>query len=209
MRYPQWATPERRAHLVAMWSRLGNRCLLGHLGCSEPEHFVHTRVKPEVVGVPVALKVVGKDGTVRVLNTHQPRKVYVQTAEWVGGIYYLVEDEVVQEWVSDDRAERAALLQAERRRLHDDQYRIRQGQWDNVAREQWSERHGIYYLEGMTVDALTHKRVAKVRIASSPVRLWVTMPSQNAKRKARRYGKEGARSDDEAIVQAVKHYLNS
>lgn len=130
------------------------------------------------------------------------------TGQLVGGRYFLVEETLVHEWVADDRAERAALLQAEQERLHPREL-IYQGRFDSLAREIYRAEHPLYFLELLGITALSKRRVARVRIACSPVRLWVELPSKNAIRQAKRYGREGPKSLNEAITQAVHEYQNS
>ena len=209
MTLPKWATPERQAQLIGLWGQYGNRCLLGHPTCPVQEHYLHHKVKAEVVGIPTAVKVEGRDGVTSIWNTHLPQTVLVKTTDWVGGLYFLREEAVIAEWVADDRAERVALSRLEQRRLHQDHRKLLSGRWDTTAREVYHASHPLYYLEVVGVSALTFKRVARVRIACSPVRLWVELPSKNAIRKAKRYGAEGPRSINEAITQAVNAYLSS
>lgn len=206
---PKWATPERQAQLTGLWGQYANRCLLGHLTCRVEEHYLHTRGSSEVVGVPAAVKVEGRDGVVRTWNTHLPHTVLVEKTDWVGGLYFLREEAVIAEWQADDRAERVALLRKEQRQLHQDNRRLIGGRWDTTARERHHAEHPLYYLAVVGVSALTKKRVARVRIACSPVRLWVELPSKNAIRQAKRYGAQGPKSINEAIVQAVHEYRAS
>ena len=109
------------------------------------------------------------------------------------------------EWVADDREERAYLRKLEQERLHPTE-RIRQGGFDSIARDIFLSAQPSHYVEGQSVDVLRQQPVVKVRVASSPVRLWVDMPpSKSAIRKARRYGKGRLA----AIEQAVSDYHNS
>jgi hypothetical protein len=39
---PKWATPERQAYLVKLWTEYGNKCLYGHTACFDPSHYVYT-----------------------------------------------------------------------------------------------------------------------------------------------------------------------
>ena len=210
MNLPQWAKPERRAHLVSLWQELGNRCLLGHPNCPELLHYLHHRKKAEVVAEAVKLPVMDKERGLPkhgvYLDAHLIRRVVVETSEWIGGLYFLKEGELIQDWVADDREERAALERLERARLHQDETRFRRGQFDTLRRQSYREAHPVYHLEGIGVSALTRQRVAKVRIALTRVRLWVELPSKSAQRKARRYSKGEAQSINQAIVQAVKDY---
>ena len=75
-----------------------------------------------------------------------------------------------------------------------------------------------FFIEGLGISGLTYKPFAKLRLASSFMRLHVDLAdtlkpvSKNKKRKALRYGKIPNELQDKihnACWLAVKHYLNS
>jgi len=106
--------------------------------------------------------------------------------------YYI--DGLVREWVSDDKAEREALWKRELQLMH--QMPDRKGwkrRFDPVSKETFLTDRPPYYLEAVGVSGLTFTRVAKVRIPSTYMRLFVDVAkaktqSKNQRRKARRYG---------------------
>ena len=37
--YPNWATPDRRTHLIRLFIRSKGFCVFGHLNCDNPDHY--------------------------------------------------------------------------------------------------------------------------------------------------------------------------
>ena len=110
------------------------------------------------------------------------------------------------EWAAEDREERAYLLKLEQERFHPKD-RIHQGRFDSIARDIFLSAQPSHYVMGQTLDVLRQQPVALVRVASSPVQLWVDIPqkpSKHALRKAR-----WLRKQQSVIEQAVSDYHNS
>jgi hypothetical protein len=188
---PRWATAARKARLVELWARYGNRCLQGHRTCPDPSHYVPVSSTGQAL----------VDGQGR---THLLR------------LYDLKSEGAVRHWVSDDAAQRMAEWKAEQERLHGDQRRFRQGEFDCLRRQLYKESQPPYRLVALTVDSLTFRPVALVRVSSTIVSLFVNLPnpmvgvSKSARRKARRYGKplpeDAARKAEKAIATAVQDW---
>ncbi|MDY6912057.1 MAG: hypothetical protein SVM79_06875 [Chloroflexota bacterium] len=126
-------------------------------------------------------------------------------------------EDLIHDWIGDDRAERQALWQAEQREMHFLNERGKLGsQFDSVAKEVFYAKQPLYYVEGLGISGLTFKPFAKVRLSSSYTCLHVDIShavkgiSKNRKRKAIRYGKlpyELWNTIDQTCSLAVKHYL--
>ena len=176
---PQWATPQRKAHLVRLFLESGGFCIFGERFCPHPEAHHY---EPFIEGV-------------------------------------------IREWVADDRAQREALWRLERARMHRiPDRRFRQGRFDTIRRELFLAHQPPYYLVGMGIDALTFRRVAKVRIASTYIGLFVAVGgavlrqaqdtiqgvSKSKRRKAARYGKalpqEATASIGKLVGKAVQDW---
>ena len=180
---PRWATAVRKARLVMLWHRYGNRCLQGHRACPERDHYV----------------LVDAQGRTQLLR-----------------LYDLKSEETVRYWVSDDAAQRMAEWKAERERLHRDQRMFRQGEFDSLRRQLYKENQPPYTIVALTVDSLTFRPVALVRISSTIVSLFVNLEepmgavSKSARRKARRYGKalpeEAVKKAERTIAAAVQDW---
>jgi hypothetical protein len=118
---------------------------------------------------------------------------------------------LIRYWIAEDRAQREAEWQAERRRIHRvPDTRFRQGRFDTVSRAEFLARQPDYYLVAMSVDALTFRPVAQVRIPSTYVHLFVEIGpalkglSKSARRKASRYGKPLPKETQETIGTLVQ-----
>jgi hypothetical protein len=129
--------------------------------------------------------------------------------------------ELIAHWSRDDRAQRQAEWEAERRQLHslgERRYPLR-GQFSTISQDIFFAEQPQHYLEGLGISGLTFKPFAKVRIASSYMRLFVDLGdalkgvSKTKKRKAIRYGKALPPMVQKRIELlcslAVRHYLNN
>ena len=131
--------------------------------------------------------------------------------------YVNVCEDIIHDWIADDRAERQALWEIEQRAMHDLHERGRLGgQFDAVAKDVFFGNQPLYYVEGLGVSGLTFKPFAKVRLASSFTCLHVDIShavkslSKNRKRKALRYGRlpnELWDTIEQTCSLAVHHYL--
>ena len=124
---------------------------------------------------------------------------------------------LIQDWAIDDRAEREAAWQAERKAMHalNERGRVR-GQFNATGKDAFYAVQPTFYLDGLGISGLIFKPFAKVRVSSSFVNLHVDLGntlrklSKNGRRKAIRYGKalpqELQAEVDELCRQAVRHY---
>jgi len=112
-------------------------------------------------------------------------------------LYELKWQEAIRQWQEDDRRQRQAEWQAERKAIHslaERRYPLR-GTFSTVSKDIFFGEQPQFYLEAMGVSGLTFRPFAKVRLASSYITLFVDLGdiqkriSKNAKRKAYRYGK--------------------
>jgi hypothetical protein len=129
--------------------------------------------------------------------------------------YELYIDSLIADWIREDKAQAKAEWQAEQKRLHslaERRYPIK-GRFNAIGKDIFFAEQPQYYLEGIGISGLTFKPFAKIRLASSYMRLHIDLAdslkdaSKNAKRKALRYG----RLTDTAqarINRAVRHYLD-
>jgi hypothetical protein len=93
------------------------------------------------------------------------------------------------------------------------------GQFSAIAKDIFYAEQPSHYVEGLGISGLTFKPFAKVRIASSYMRLFVDLGDtlkdvpKVKRRKAIRYGKalppEAQRRIEQTVRQAVKHYLSN
>ena len=219
---PKWATPDRQAHLVKLWVEYGNKCLHGHTACPEPSHYLYTEPKGVKTAIPVKLPcrdsegnpIKDKDGNQLYLTVYGTKTVTVYEPK-IARLYELKSETAIKAWVEDDRANRQAQWQAERRALHSlgERRYTNRGEWSAIGKDVFYTNQPQFYLEGIGISGLTFKPFAKVRLASSYMRLHIYLDDslkgmgKNARRKAIRHGTltDTAR---QRIRQAVRHYLN-
>jgi hypothetical protein len=223
---PKWATNERQAQLLTLWARYGNRCLLGHTACDDFEHYVYHRPKPLFGIKPKPIKCVDRYGNPILDNNGQPLWTveYKPIPHWVSNpevirLYDLKLSEVIGDWIAEDKQAKAYERKAIARLLHTipEVGKLR-GQFNAISRDIYHESQPIYFIECLGISGLTFKPFAKVRIASSYVRLHVDLKaplanvSKNRKRKFIRYGKglpiEVQREVELSCNQAIAHYLS-
>ena len=149
------------------------------------------------------------------------RSHYVLVDEATGQVellrlYDVKSEDAIRYWVSDDAGQRMAEWKAERERLHRDQRHFRQGEFDSLRRQLYMENQPPYTIVALTVDSLTFRPVALVKVSSTIIRLFVDLPnpmvglSKSARRKARRYGKglpeETFQKAEKVIAAAVQDW---
>ena len=133
--------------------------------------------------------------------------------------YEIYIDDLVADWIADDRAQRQAEYQAEFEARHSTNERTYplHGRFSGIGQDIYYDNQPEFYLEGLGISGLTFKPFAKLRMASSYIRLHVELEnilkpmSKSKKRKAIRYGKIPKDIQDKISVQcwqAVKHYMN-
>lgn len=173
---PKWASPERQAHLVKLWGDYGNRCLQGHSACFDLTHYI--------LETPKALKL-----------PYASKPYYVPQLELIR-LYDLVERQVIQDWIREDREARAYLNRLMSRSLHRlPELGSLRGTFNAISRDIYHDNQPQYFIEALGISGVTLRPFARVRIASSYTHLHVDIAqplkalSKNRKRKCIRYMK--------------------
>lgn len=222
---PKWATNERQAQMIDLWAKYGNRCLLGHTACMEFEHYLYHKRKP-LFGIEAKLKACEKDGVPILDSNGKPLMTveYKSIPHWVTTpevirLYELKLAEVIGDWIAEDKQAKAYERKAISRMLHSipEVGKLR-GQFNAISRDIYHESQPTYFIECLGISGLTFNPFAKVRIASSYVRLHVDLKaplanvSKNRKRKYLRYGKglpiEVQKEVELTCNKAIAHYLS-
>ena len=196
MQYPQWATPQRRALLV--------------------ELFQHSRLVWLSPDSPI--RGFCMDGQCSKVSPANPAP-YCQECERFFQNYI---EPIIKGWIADDKVGQTALWRQEQRRLHHmtDERGWRNQLFDPVAKDVFFQQQPPYYLEGVGISGLTFTRIAKVRVSSTPVRLFVDVAEskqpkklgQNARKRLRRRAgllMEEDRTIDQLCSAAVKDFNQS
>ena len=197
MEYPQWATPQRRALLVELFQR-------STLVWLSPDSPIRGFCMDSQCSMSADNPVPFCQGCPRFFQN------YIEP--------------VIKGWIAEDKVEQAALWRQEQRRLHHmtNERGWRNQRFDPVAKDVFFQQQPPYYLEGVGISGLTFTRIAKVRVPSTPVRLFVDVASskmsklsKNARHKAKRYGKgigllvQEDRTIDQLCRAAVKDFKDS
>ena len=222
----KWANPERQEYLVKLWVQYGNKCLLGHRACPIREHYTH--LEPRLIHVPKPTLQACRDKDGNPIHDLKGNTVYITVYPLVGTIehtktecrlYELKSEKLIKDWITDDKAQRQVEYQAEYRARHST-YERRfplHGRFSAISQEIFYDSQPEYYLENLGISGLTFKPFARVRIASSPMRLHIDLGdsfkglSKCKKRKAVRYGKIPKDLEDrinDVCWKAVKQYLS-
>ena len=127
---------------------------------------------------------------------------------------------LIDGWKAEDREQASLDWKAERKAIHslgERRLPIR-GRFSNIAKDIFFDKQPLYYLEALGISGVKLQPFAKVKIASSYMRLYIDLGtslrgiSKNKRRKAIRYGKELPKSIQERIAEkvslAVRDYLN-
>ena len=201
---PKWVNATRQDYLVKLWTKYGNQCLSGHKACPVLAHYVHYDSK--MVLVPHAKTIPCVDthgnplkdsqGNPLYLTVFELRKDYLKTKR-IDRLYELKSEAIIKDWIADDQRQAYESWQAEFANRHkdDDRKYPLHGKFSGIAKDIYYDRQPQFYLENLGISGLTFKPFAKLRLASSNVRLFVDIAavlkplSKNRKRKALRYGK--------------------
>ncbi len=205
MEYPLWATPQRRAILVRLFQQSGGFCVHGHKPCPDPLHHFEFWIDGEDVVAEVTEYITepmpfkGSE-TGFVMNAKTPVKVFRKIH--IPGL--------IDQWKQEDREKAQALWKREQQELTQAPDHKGWGRrFDPVEKELFLLARPPYYAHGIGISGLTFKRVAKIRIPSTYIHLFVEVPkkqSLNARRRAQRYGKGTTGTTDERCLLAVKDF---
>ncbi len=110
---------------------------------------------------------------------------------------------LIADWKASDSEDQRWAWLLEQRAMHRIPEKLRRGRFDSVAQDAFGARQPSYYTEGFTVNAFTFTRMAKVRIPSTHMRLFVDVPklSKNKRRKLKRYQGIDLHAQLQAAVQ--------
>lgn len=128
-------------------------------------------------------------------------------------------EELISDWIADDRERIQAEWLEESKHLHslgERRFPLR-GQFSAIAKEIFYARQPQFYLLGLGMSGLTFTPFAKVRLANSYINLYVDLSdtlgkvSKSKRRKAVRYGKplplELQGEINLVCKSAIDHYL--
>lgn len=220
-------TPERRRQLIELWLEYGNKCQLGHTACPEPSHYLYPIPQSERVPIVSIQRCTDRNGNP--LNDSEGKPLFIEVYKYKSQSYNLtgearlyerIETEVIQDWIREDREARAYQRRIERLTLHriPERGKLR-GTFNAISRDIYHDSQPVYYLETLGISGLTFKPFAKIRLASSIVRLHVDLAepfkglSKNKRRKAVRHGKTLPVPVQKAVElvcnRAIQHYLST
>jgi hypothetical protein len=195
MEYPKWATPQRRALLVELFQR----STLVWLSPDSP-----------VRGLCM-------DKQCSKISSDNPNPF----CQECGRFFQKYIEPVIKFWIAEDKLEQAELWRREQLLLHHtpDRWGWQNQHFDPVAKDVFFQKQPPYYLESIGISGSTFTRIAKVRVPSTNVRLFVDVAksktSKNARHKAKRYGKnigllnEESRTVDQLCSAAVNDFKDS
>jgi hypothetical protein len=192
-------------------------CLEGHRACSDLSHYiVDDEVKMVWVSEFKEQEGLDKSGnrTGVMLTVRETKKVPVKVESYLARMYNKVTEAAIDSWKAEDRDRRSYEWRLEQQPLNDGTYGKYGSRFDPVARDVYFQNRPEYYLVGMGVSALTHQRVALIRVPNTSAHLFVDCSdtvqelSKNAKRKMKRYGRVPAmyKTIDEKCKQAVRDW---
>ena len=127
---------------------------------------------------------------------------------------------VIGYWKAEDREAQRLDWIAESRAIHSlgERRTPITGRFNNISMDIFHDKQPLFYLEGLGIDGLILQPFARVKLASSYMRLYVSLGdslrgiSKNKRRKAIRYGKPLPKSISERIAEkvslAVRDYIN-
>ncbi len=134
--------------------------------------------------------------------------------------YEVFIESLIDDWKAEDREQARLDWEAQSKAFHSlGERRLPiEGRFNNISMDIFHDKQPLYYLEGLGMDGLILQPFARVKLASSYMRLYVSLGdslrgiSKNKRRKAIRYGKQLPKSISERIAEkvslAVRDYIN-
>ena len=192
---------------MRLFEQSGGFCVHGHRPCPDPLHHYEYFIDGADVVVE-ATEYIREPAPCKASDTgfvivKKPVKVFRK----------IHLEGLIDQWKAEDRAKAQALWKRELQLMHQAPDHKGWGRrYDPVSREQFLLSQPPYYLEGVGLSGLTFKRVAKIKLPSTNLRLFVDVAkakvqSKNQRRKARRYGQVTANETlDEVCNLAVKDF---
>src|SRR5919106_662807 len=136
MAKPQWSTPERQRHLVQLFQKYGNYCLLGHRTCPNLKHYITRDVKmvweTEVNEEPGMDRSGNKTGIM--VKVHKSQKVPLYSEPYLARLYNKVSEAAIHSWVAEDRDRSSYKWKQEQQTTNDGTYGKYGSTFDPVAR---------------------------------------------------------------------------
>lgn len=133
--------------------------------------------------------------------------------------YELFIDSLIANWQADDREQASLDWQVESKALHSlNEPKYTMGRFGSISRIIFYDQQPLFYIEALGISGVKLQPFAKVKMASSFIRLYVDLGdslkgiSKNKRRKAIRHGKPLPATTEarvrELVWLAVRDYLN-
>jgi hypothetical protein len=228
--------PERKAFLVDLWYKYGNKCRLGHINCPDETHYLRMKSKivlsvkrekfVEIINPNTCKPILDKAGDPCFNKIQEVKKSIVQyqslpviieddIERWATD-YDITKDNLKVIWIQADRAETVAKYQAEYDIRHKVSDRLPlHGRFCGIAKDIYYDAQSVYKIDyfGMTHD---FKPFAKVIFNATGNGIFIDLSetlshlSRNRRHKIIRYACNGKIDDliDTAIYKAVNGYLS-
>lgn len=231
MTTPKWINPERQNYLASLFVRSQGFCIYGYSPCKG--QWQTETITGCIYGKPCNKPVIG-DFCPKPNYEHPSIKLPCQLVYKVKSVwkcayadkacykpyeshYTHVESDLIKRWSMEDRQATLDKLKVESILLHktNDRPIPLRGQFSGIAKDIYFDNQPDYFIEAYGLSGLNFKSFAKIRLASSPIRLFVTIEdtfkglSKNQKHKAVRYGKVSSKLQariDLACIDAVNHF---
>lgn len=118
--------------------------------------------------------------------------------------YEIVSEEIIADWIGQDREERKALWEKEQRELHRLPQIYKRGPFDSIRRWEYLDNRPIYRIKAIGVNPFNHHRTAQVEIPGLRTTIWIDLAgikcSKSKLRKVIRYQRGAIPKDIEQAV---------
>jgi hypothetical protein len=170
MSFPQWATPERRAHLAKLAE------LTTHL--YEIDLFTGKLRHPIIDGQGKRTVIAKSRYQWEMLTKKTPEGHEYHSLRPLGRLPHLVtvnDTGIIGAWKADDRARRAQLRKLEGRHLHAMPQIYKRGPFGTLEREQYHAQRPVFEIVAIGVSPFTQHRIAQVVIPGLHRTVWVDL----------------------------------
>jgi len=228
--------PERKAFIIALWHKYGNKCRLGHVNCPNETHFLRMKSKVvlsvkkvkfvDIVNLNTCKPILDKVGDPCFNKVLDVKKSIVQyqslpviieddVERWATD-YDIIKDNLKVIWIQADRAETVSQYQAEYAIRHkiSDRLPLR-GHFCGIAKDIYYDSLAVYKIEYFGMDN-GFRPFVKIHINNTGSEIFIDLSktlfgmSKNRRHKILRYANNGKIDGliDLAILKAVNGYLS-
>ncbi len=196
-----WIKPERQQQLVDLFVKTRHKCLLGHNGCTDINHYILKSDRPVYIAKPeIRLcynasgnPILNRSGLPEYVELYKPVLTTIKSYELKNSLYDLIQAELIKNWQAEDRENEKQAYKF-RHDINTQRLTPIIGKFSAVSRDIYHDNQDSFFIIGFGFDAIQLKPYCKIRVSSTNTYIYILIDnllksvSKHKKRKALRYG---------------------